>query len=453
MPHPTAATFPAAPPADGSGLEYKALGLGAYDSAVPAEVSRQLDPILTAFEAFKATNDERVAQIERHLAADPLTTDKLARIERTLDQQQRAVTDLALKAARPNLGGGTAGRRPIRRWNTKPPLPATCARATPPGCWGSNARRSPWARRPTAATSCRRRSKQRIGAALKLASPIRAIATVLEISSGTYKKAFATTGAEAGWVGEAADRPQTASPRIAELSFPAMELYANPAATLTLLDDARIDVDTWLAGEVRTAFAKQEGQAFVTGDGVNRPKGFLAYPKVANGAWSWGNIGVVPSGAAGAFAATDPAAALIDLVYALKSPYRIKGRFVMNRMTQSAVRKLKDGSGPIPLAALAGGRRAVHPDGLSGQRMRGHARHRRRRPRAGVRRFRARVPGGRPGRDPRAARSVCGEAVCAVLHDQTRRRRRAGLRRDQADEVCGELTVGGLRPKVPGRGG
>ena len=46
----------------------------------------------------------------------------------------------------------------------------------------------------------------------------------------------------------------------------------------------------------------------------------LAYPKVANATWTWGNIGTVPSGAAGAFAATDPAAALIDLVYALKSP-------------------------------------------------------------------------------------------------------------------------------------
>jgi HK97 family phage major capsid protein len=57
-------------------------------------------------------------------------------------------------------------------------------------------------------------------------------------------------------VGEAADRPQTASPRIAELSVPAMELYANPAATLTLLDDSRVDVETWLAGEVRAAFAK-----------------------------------------------------------------------------------------------------------------------------------------------------------------------------------------------------
>jgi len=165
------------------------------------------------------------------------------------------------------------------------------------------------------------------------------------MSVGTYKKAFSTSGADAGWVGETAERPQTANPRLSELTFPTMELYAMPAATLVLLDDARVDIDRWLAAEVRTAFAKRESQALVTGDGVNRPKGFLAYPKVANASWTWGSLGFVPSGAAGAFAAADPAAALIDLVYALKAPYRVNARFVLNRMTQAAIRKLRDAQG------------------------------------------------------------------------------------------------------------
>ena len=55
-----------------------------------------------------------------------------------------------------------------------------------------------------------------------------------------------------------------------------MELYAMPAATQTLLDDAIVNIDEWIAGEVETAFAEQEGAAFVNGDGVNKPKGFLA---------------------------------------------------------------------------------------------------------------------------------------------------------------------------------
>jgi HK97 family phage major capsid protein len=55
-----------------------------------------------------------------------------------------------------------------------------------------------------------------------------------------------------------------------------MELYAMPAATQTLLDDAVVDTDRWIAEEVEAAFAKQESSAFVTGDGINKPKGFLS---------------------------------------------------------------------------------------------------------------------------------------------------------------------------------
>ncbi|MBA4270142.1 MAG: phage major capsid protein, partial [Methylobacterium sp.] len=171
------------------------------------------------------------------------------------------------------------------------------------------------------------------------------LATVRTISSGTYKKAFSTTGPASGWVGETAARPQTSSPTLAELSFPAMELYAMPAATQTLLDDAIVNIDQWIAEEVESAFAEQEGAAFVSGDGIDKPKGFLAYPMVAEASWNWGSIGVLNTGVAGAFATANPSDILVDLVYALKAGYRQNASFVMNRKTQGAVRKFKDSTG------------------------------------------------------------------------------------------------------------
>ncbi|MBN9471059.1 MAG: phage major capsid protein [Bosea sp.] len=180
---------------------------------------------------------------------------------------------------------------------------------------------------------------------LSAVSPIRALATVRTISSGTYKKAFSTSGPASGWVAESVARPQTGTPALAELSFPAMELYAMPAATQTLLDDAIVDIDQWIAEEVESAFAEQEGAAFVNGDGVDKPRGFLAYPAVADASWSWGNIGTLKTGVAGAFAAANPADILVDLVYALKAGYRQNASFVMNRKTQAAVRKFKDSTG------------------------------------------------------------------------------------------------------------
>ena len=146
-------------------------------------------------------------------------------------------------------------------------------------------------------------------------------------------------------VGEAAARPQTNSPTLAELSFPAMELYAMPAATQTLLDDAIVNIDQWIAEEVESAFAEQEGAAFVSGDGIDKPKGFLAYPMVAEASWNWGSIGVLNTGVAGAFATANPSDILVDLVYALKAGYRQNASFVMNRKTQGAVRKFKDSTG------------------------------------------------------------------------------------------------------------
>jgi HK97 family phage major capsid protein len=184
-----------------------------------------------------------------------------------------------------------------------------------------------------------------IGQRLAAVSPIRSIAGVRTISGNVYKKPFMTAGPATGWVGETGARTQTTSPTLAELSFPAMELYAMPAATATLLDDAAVNIDEWIASEVELTFAEQEGTAFVTGDGTNKPKGFLSYTTVANASWVWGDIGYVATGAAGAFASSDPSDNLVDLIYALKAGYRQNGAFVMNRKTQATIRKFKDSSG------------------------------------------------------------------------------------------------------------
>ncbi len=165
------------------------------------------------------------------------------------------------------------------------------------------------------------------------------------VSASVYKKPFAITGPSTGWVAETATRPETNSPTLAELTFPTMELYAMPSATQTLLDNSAVNIDEWLAEEVQVAFAQQEGTAFVSGNGSNKPKGFLDYTKVANGSWSWGNIGYVPTGTDAGFDVDDPSDDLIDFIYALKSEYRANAHWVMNRATQATIRKFKDADG------------------------------------------------------------------------------------------------------------
>lgn len=188
---------------------------------------------------------------------------------------------------------------------------------------------------------------QAIESRLKSISPLRDLATVVTVGSANYKKLVATSGIASGWVAESAARPETTAPQFAEVAPPWGEIYANPAATQAMLDDAMFDVEGWLAGEIALEFARQEGAAFITGNGSNKPKGFLSYATAATGdtVRAFGTLQHVPTGVAGNFPASDPADLLIDLVHALRPAYRQGAAFVMNSATCARLRKFKDGDG------------------------------------------------------------------------------------------------------------
>ena len=188
---------------------------------------------------------------------------------------------------------------------------------------------------------------ERIDATLKAISPIRAIANVVKVGSSGYRKLVTTGGAPSGWVAETDARIETATPAFHEIVPPFGELYANPAASQAMLDDAAFDVEAWLAGEIATEFARAEGQAFVAGNGTNKPRGFLTYPTTneADAVRAFGSVQYVASGAAGGFAAASPQDRLIDLVQALRAPYRQGASFVMNAGTLAVIRKFKTADG------------------------------------------------------------------------------------------------------------
>src|SRR5262245_10026002 len=301
---------------------------------------------MRAFEAFKETNDERVSQLERRLCADVVTTDKVDRLNRTLDETKRVVDDLALKSARPHLGGpGIHAPRSGAALQHKAAFDAYVRKGDATHLRDLEAKALSVGSNPDGGFLVPAELERAVNRGVRNVSPIRAISGIRRVSGSVYKKPFAITDAATGWVAETAARPETGTPTLAELAFPTMELYAMPAATSALLDDAAVDIDQWIAEEVQGTFAQQEGTAFVTGNGTARPKGFLDYTKVANASWSWGNIGFITTGQAGAFPTTNGGDRLIDLVYAVKSGYRGNGTFVFNRATQAVIRKMKDGDG------------------------------------------------------------------------------------------------------------
>ncbi len=186
-----------------------------------------------------------------------------------------------------------------------------------------------------------------ISARLRAISPIRAIAQVVQTGSAGYRKLVTTGGTASGWVSETGARVETATPAFAEIAPPAGELYANPAASQAMLDDAQFDIQSWLADEIAMEFARAEGAAFVNGTGINQPKGFLGAPNAAtaDAVRPFGTLQFLASGNATGFD-TAPELKLIDLVHALKSGHRQGASWVMNAKTLAVVRKLKatDGS-------------------------------------------------------------------------------------------------------------
>ena len=73
-------------------------------------------------------------------------------------------------------------------------------------------------------------------------SPIRALAQVVQTGSAGYRKLVTTGGTASGWAGETAERPETDTPSFAEIAPPSGDLYANPAASQAMLDDAGFDL-------------------------------------------------------------------------------------------------------------------------------------------------------------------------------------------------------------------
>lgn len=180
---------------------------------------------------------------------------------------------------------------------------------------------------------------------LRGSSSLRSVASVVNVEATSFDVLIDQTDMGAGWASETAASTETATPQIERITIPLHELSALPKASQRLLDDTAFDIEGWLAERIADKFSRSEAMAFIAGDGIDKPTGFLTHPSVDDATWSWGNLGYAVTGAAGDFDATNPADAIVDLVYSLGARYRANANFVMNSKTAGAVRKMKDADG------------------------------------------------------------------------------------------------------------
>lgn len=312
-----------------------------------SEAVKVLADLQKTFHDFKAENDKQIADLRKG-QADPLQTAKVEAMNTAMTEMQAQMADLAVKASAFEMGGGAKTDKAVEAH--KKGFDAFFRKGVDSGLRDLEIQaRLTTQSDPDGGFVVPSEMEAGIDRILGKVSAVRSMATVRQIGAASYKKLVNLGGASSGWVGETSARPETGTPKLTALDFPAMELYAQPGATQTMLDDGTMNIESWLADEVSIEFAEQEGAAFVGGDGVAKPRGILAYPVVANASYAWGKVGFIKSGASGGFvtpsASASPADALIDLYFALKAGYRSGASWLMSDATMSTVRKFKDADG------------------------------------------------------------------------------------------------------------
>lgn len=312
------------------------------------EVMALVTQLNQAHADFRAANDRRLAEVEARGTPDTLTTEQVDRINARVGELSSQLDAANQTLAGLRVGGiGDPGvDSPEARQHREAFASFMAGRMGPQG-EQVQARGATFSS-PDGGFLVSPQMETGISRILSQQLAMRRLAQVLSIGAASYVKHKGLGGASSGWVGESEtgdDRPETATPKLARMEFTPGELYAEPASTQTFLEDASTDVEGWYDGEVAIEFAEKEGAAFVSGDGIKKPKGFLAYPTKANAQSGWGNVGFVKSAGAADFAAEDPGDAFIDLIHALKPGYRNGASFLMNDLTAAKVRKFKDGQG------------------------------------------------------------------------------------------------------------
>ena len=316
------------------------------------ELKNALDALGTAVKQYKDENDARLTALEKGKSTAEFD-EKLARLEKEIERLEKAKSDIEARLNRPGTAGwkhssrAEAYRKSFVRWLRKEDETPAAGSGDDSGSGGDDAVET--ARYTNVTTggdggyAVPENLETTVYNLLREAVPMRSVCSQITIGGNNYSQLVGLHGATGGWVGETDARGATDTPTLTKVNAVMGEIYANPQATQTALDDMCFDVEGWLAQEIAAEFAVMENLAFTSGNGTNKPKGLLAYDKAAtkDGTRAFGTLQFIKSGAASTLG-DYPQDLLIDLITALKTGHLNGARFMMNRTTLAAIRKLKD---------------------------------------------------------------------------------------------------------------
>lgn len=334
------------------------------DTPTIQSVSEAMDKIAGAFEEYKKVNDQRIEAVKAGKATGDLDA-KLARMDKAIDDLNEAksrLEKLETRMSRPGaLGTGkeegeskeeSEYKSAFIDWVRAPQDGERQRRAASAAKALESRHRANGLEQRAAQTVTSTGSAggfalpeviERAIARLSVdISPIRSISTVRTVGSPDYKELFDVNGAAFEWLGEAATRNQTNTPDLAEVAPTFGMASAKPQASEESLDDLFFNVESWLIESAAEAIAQGEGAAFVSGNGTNRPTGFLTGTPVstADASRAFGVLQYIAGGQAAAMPTSVDT--FYDVIYSLRARYRANAKWVTSKLVLSAIRKYKD---------------------------------------------------------------------------------------------------------------
>lgn len=310
------------------------------------EAKTAIDKLASAVESFKKANDLRLEEIEKKGKASPDIEEKISKIEKDIEsasELKKRLDDLEVKSQRKaRFGDERKGYELTDEQIERKAALQTYLRKGDDRLNDTETKALAVQSDPDGGYLVSPDTSGRIQTRIFESSPIRSLAAVQVISTDALEGLIDDDEAGFEWVGETQNRTNERTPRLGQWRIPVHELCTRPKATQKLLEDAAIDVESWLANKISTRFSRAENTAFVNGDGSSKPRGFLTYPDVsAPGAYERGRIEQIETAANDAIGFDD----IIDMYYSLKGEYRTASTWAMNRRTFGVIRKLKDSDG------------------------------------------------------------------------------------------------------------
>lgn len=312
------------------------------------EIKEILEKQKDAFAKFKKANDERLEALEAKGHTDPLLEEKVDKANAEITRLQDEMSELEKKLRRgPSGPGDGAGEDQIAHKDAFFGKTGFIRKGREDGLKELERKALNVTTPEDGGFAVPEEGDRTILALMKDLSPMRGVCKVITVGSPDYKRLVNVGGAGSGWVGEEDARPATDTPTLKQIAAVMGQIYANPQASQDSLDDIYYDVEGWLLGELAETFNEKEAAAFVSGNGVNKPKGFLDYAQAstADASRAFGTIQYVASGTSGAFktasASVSPADDLITMIHAMKKALRAGASWMINSLTVAAIRKWK----------------------------------------------------------------------------------------------------------------